>query len=433
MPPARIPAPASFADFDARYPQKSSSSGDAGKALDAYTGAPLAMAAGVGVTKRASMVLSGDGLNSITGSSLNILMRSLCALPHTVTRLRLRYKNTSAWGEAGFTGAIRIRGLQIATPDLSEVDAQGRWAGRIKTGGTQLVAATTSPADGTAYVSGWVTNTGFQSANVPFALSIGLDSNGATQSHFSENRGGLSWQGSGCSDLFADTTTVAGAGYTGLSNLFKGGLIIEYETVTTAKHLVVLGDSIDDGYPFGALLGAVNNSHPALESWPSIAALRNGFLLTNMAVASMTSANVLLWESVGGEKWTRVDTTTTPPDVFCMGLGSNDLALNSRTAAQLIADDTALVAACRVRWPAAMLAWRTIIPRNGITVQQEADRQTVNTWRRSLPLGATYLWDADAALRLQASPATAETDCMGGVDPHPKRAGYQRMAQLARI
>jgi lysophospholipase L1-like esterase len=106
--------------------------------------------------------------------------------------------------------------------------------------------------------------------------------------------------------------------------------------------------------------------------------------------------------------------------------GSNDIN-NARSAAQVIADMDAWIAAVRAADPAAVPVGCTVLPRIDYTADEEAVRQAVNAHIR---LGANFGFVIDLAAdpRL-GSPGNA---AIYGDGVHPTDAGYAIVAELVQ-
>lgn len=385
-------------------------------------GALVVSGAGGGTTKRVTLPVGADGVSVNTAVNKDYNGRVLVQLPVTTTRWRFRVRNASALSGTASAGAWDFTGVWIGTPLYAATDAQ--WARVFASAPSQAVAAFTSPADGTEYVSEWVTDPALQfQAGIPKGVSYGMTQ--AANGTMTYSGQGWTWGGPGAAAAAGNATP----GGTGLNNFVVLDSRIEYEFLGTAPVGVMIGDSITSGWtsdtstPASKLISGFDPHH----SWPGAAGLRNGFAWHNMGVGSSTGAQ---WSSGVGWRWDRVDFATSVPDFAIIALGTNDVAAGTALAT-IQGYIHAMVTAMRTRGINEVYLG-TITPRNYVTPTDDAKQtaqDSLNAWMRNMPSGISGVIDFEKALQVQAAPRTIDAAYLGSLSyPHPNRAGYQRMA-----
>lgn len=375
-----------------------------------------------GATKRVTLPVGSDGVNTNTAASKEYNGRALVLLPVTTSRWRMRVRNCSALSGTANAGAWDISGVWVGDPLYTSTDPQ--WGRVFASAPSQALAAWTTPADGSEYVSSWVTDPNLQfQANKPRGVSYGMAQ--AASGTFVYSTQGWTWGGAGAAAAAGNATP----GGTGLNNFVVLDWRIEYEFVGSAPIGVFIGDSITAGWTSDTSTPAskIVSGWDPHQSWPGAAGIRNGYAWHNMGVGSTTGAQ---WSSGTGWRWDRVDFATTVPDFAVISLGTNDAAAGT-AAATVQGYIAAMVAAMRARGINEVYLG-TITPRNYATPANDANQtiqDALNAWMRNMPAGIAGVFDFEKAVQLQASPRLMDSAYVGTIGyPHPNRAGYQRMA-----
>lgn len=262
-------------------------------------------------------------------------------------RWRLHVRNWNPrLGEAK-TGAVTVTGAWVANHTGS---------GAISSA-VRVLDAVTLPADGSEYVSPWLSAPLGNDAER--ALLLGYTC-GASTAPYSLIGG--SWQTASAADAANPAASVTRADRTPLD------IWIEAETPAGVPVIAGVGDSLTAGV--GATL-------PVYESWVAQYARTLGGLPMIVAHSGDTMGGFLS----NREKFTRW-TGLAPADAVVWALGSNDLS--SRTVAQMQTDFPTLLplienAVGPVRYAA------TVQPRNGWGADMEAKRAEWNAWLAARP------------------------------------------------
>jgi len=207
----------------------------------------------------------------------------------------------------------------------------------------------------------------------------------------------------------------------------------------TGTAIVVLGDSITDGY------GTTTNGN---DRWPDLLAERlqadpalRGFSVLNKGIGG----NRLLADGLGPNALARLDRDVLAlPGVSHLILleGVNDLGSLARAERKTAEDHARLVhriigayrqIVIRARARGITVIGATILPFTGSDHYRpdaaiEADRQAVNAWIRT-PGNVDAVLDLDAVMRDPSDPARLRPDYDSGDHLHPSLAGYRAMAE----
>ena len=210
-----------------------------------------------------------------------------------------------------------------------------------------------------------------------------------------------------------------------------------------AAALVILGDSITDGY------GVQPNTNAR---WPDRLAvrLRANRATRNMAVLNAgIGGNRLRLDGTGPNALARFEREVlTPPGVTHLLVieGINDLGTLTRDAPATPGQHAALVRemigvleqiVTRARARGIKVIGGTIMPDGASAyyhpdATNEADRAAVNAWIRT-PGNFDAVVDFDMAMRDPANPARLRADLDSGDGLHPSIAGYQAMADAVPL
>lgn len=366
-------------------------------------------------TVRVTVPITGNGFTaSAVGGVTDWAQRVLVALPVATTRWRLRARNYAGVAETAGAGTVTCQGAWVGTPSFS----LQRWQGVFTVAPTLALSSFGLSAAGAADgASPWVTDAALQfAAGKVVGLSMGWTADATTVLRYEVGQAGLYRAGAGAAAAAGGADWSVGAAAT-LGTLDTR---IEYEALLPSNVGVTLvcGDSIAQGYSGG------DNGAYAHESWPGMAAGHRSHPVVNLGAASSTLAQWAM--SSGGWKLARADLATTIPNRAIIALGTNDLASTVGTFETNLLSLLTTVRALGIQdiWVA------TIIPYSGSP--SETNRAAINGFIRDIPRGVTGIIDFDAALRVQAAPTTAESTWITTY-PHPLRAGYARMAEVARV
>lgn len=344
----------------------------AGNRLDAWPIQSLV------IPPRASFVAGSPGVRRVTrpygapsgtphvAAVLDYNERIVDVLPVDATRFRFRIGNRRVGNtDSILTTPVTLpNGIYMGPP---KVGANNRWDYTCTAAMTQVVTgAITVPVDGTDYVSPWVTPAAFALLRgTPYLASFGFTS---------ANSGTGIGAGAACQAglITASGSSQAGvqspAGITIVTN--PGVLLdirLEYETQNVAPVVCVIGDSICEGVSDGDILLSAPGTCP-YEAWPGQAALKGGFNVANLGIASTGGA---AWASLSAGAWTRADLATTVPDIFVLSIGTNDLGnaapATTITAAAAQGGIAQILTNIRTIAPNAKIYLATINPRSDLT------------------------------------------------------------------
>lgn len=376
-------------------------------------------------TRRVTLPIGSDGVNTNVAASKDYNGRALVLLPVTTSRWRMRVRNASALSGTAFTGAWSITGVWVGTPLYTSTDPQ--WGRVFASVPSQAVAAFTTPADGAEYVTEWVDDPALQfQADTPKGVSYGMTQ--AASGGFVYSTQGWTWGGAGAAAAAGNATP----GGVGLNNFVVLDWRIEYEFVGDTPVGVFIGDSITAGWTSDTSTPAskIVSGFDPHQSWVGNAGIRDGFAWANMGVGSTTGAQ---WSSGAGWRWDRIDFATSVPDFAVISLGTNDVAAGTAVAT-IQGYLQAMIAAMRARGIGEVYLG-TIVPRNYATPTDDAKQtaqDAMNAWMRNMPSGIAGVFDFEKVVQVQAAPRTMDAAFVGSLGyPHPNRAGYQRMASAA--
>lgn len=218
---------------------------------------------------------------------------------------------------------------------------------------------------------------------------------------------------------------------------------VDVEADANAGAIVILGDSITDGY------GVKTDTD---QRWPDRLAerLQADPAMRHLAVVNQgIGGNRILRDGLGSNALARFERDVlAQPGITHMILleGVNDLGTLTRDApvseaehkaqvARIIAAYAQMVARARERGVKAIGA--TILPYGGSDYYHpdrlnEADRQTINAWIRA-PGNFDAVIDFDALARDPARPAHMRADMDSGDGLHPSMAGYRAMGDAVDL
>jgi lysophospholipase L1-like esterase len=410
--------------------------------------------------------------------------RMVLRLPVATTRWRLRYANYNTLLSLALTTPMTVNGLWVGSPAFGAA----RWNGNFTAAPTQVLAGFSVPVDGTDYVSPWIDDPAQQFApGVDKLLSWGT---AITATGTGYTRGGATQATLVGANGSATSANVSSGGVSITKAHVLGDVRMEYEFVGANPVGLFIGDSITDGNGDGDLTSGQNGTLPH-ETWPGAGALKNGFCAINLGISSANSSGT--FSALSKWSFTRADLATTVPDFAVIALGANDLGSTAATIqgwqATVIANVKSLgikriyLATVTPRYGPANQGSitagigigvtsisSTYSPGNvpillgagptqekvtvsaisgtgpytltvGATTKahaagdqivhgNEINRQDLNEWMRSVPLGITGVIDMDAVMALSRGSASPDPRMMSLDLLHPLRSGYQLMAQV---
>lgn len=360
--------------------------------------------------KTRRVILGAGGPNSTNSSVTNVLFRVPFRAPVNTKRWRFRWRNTTGLGVAS-PNVVTITSVWIGTHAL---DASGARTGNFTAAPAQALGTATTAADGSEYISPWVTDSTLQFvANRQHLISYGLDAPAGTvfnrlthQAHYLTNATGQ-----------AGNQTITPAG---LSSVF-GDLRIECEYEGPAESVLFVGDSLTDGW--ASALGLIG-------SYPAAFAARTGQAATIAAMSGITAQTVAGYTS-SDWYWTRAGLGAGGfvPDAAVLFVGTNDVDA-SRTDVQVEADIGTIIGTLRGFGISRIYA-ATITPRNYAGADaKETARNAVNTWLRARPFGLLDVFEYDRAVLASGSTTLLDTAYDNGDALHLNTAGLARVARV---
>ena len=208
-----------------------------------------------------------------------------------VGRWRLHVRNWNPFSTNVRTGSVAITGLWL-----------GEHAGSgVPTGTRKLMDASTTPEDGSEWVSPWMD--GNLGGNVERLLMLGYTGAGSTGPYGIR---GASWQTVSAAD-------VTEAGATAMqSSVFPFEMWIEAETPVTTTVVAAVGDSLTSG---------ANATGNLFDSWLSQYCRRVGALPMHVSAHGDSMINMLRTGAGKYERWAKF----APADAVIWAMGSNDI------------------------------------------------------------------------------------------------------------
>lgn len=383
----------------------------------------------------------GTGTASTIASVTNCSIRIPFRLPEDTTqwRVKLRNYNASVNGTAAQTAATLDK-IVVGQATAQTVGTPGPTGNFLGGAGTTVATSGTIPGDGTQYVSPWITASGDQVAEqTDWLLAIAF--------HFASAQ--TMQTGIGRCWRWADTTSAvnpatASSGATSTASWIPIDFVVEYQTTTRKKALLVVGTSISEGtqgpaYALGTNATVYQDAAPVpvydrfWDQWaqrrgdiiPQVHALYGGFAYT--------------WASSSYSGWTRQDTSGGQFDMAVLELGANDVAAG-RTLAQIQADLISCLTNLRaIVGTSVPIYAMNIYPYRGITAASEAIRKQVNSWLSQRPCGIQGIIDIDSEMRVLYS-STVTTNLNQVVSPidqqltcdgvHPSYEGTSKLVDV---
>lgn len=372
------------------------------------SGTYLSQAAARYGTKVAGLTL-GNAIDT-TIAQTDVVDRRPVRLPVTTSRWRLHVRNSGSDG-AGYAGVFSYRGVYFGRHSRSSV---GAMTGNFTAAPVSALGAFTTPADGSEYVSGWVTDASLQfQENVEHLLSFGWTCPAATTMIRTSTQSWVDYGAAGKSLMFSQQTI----GSTASISVGWMHYWIEYEYVGAQPTGLAVTDSIGDGY-----LG----TNGALGTWPHLVAVRNG---TPILAIGITGSKAADWTSAVLYRWTRwgIGTSLTAPTFGIVALGGNDI-YNGVAVATVQANIKTVMDNVRALG-ATKVYVATITPRTSGDATNNTNRIALNAWMRTLPNGAAGCFSMEKVTLDPAAPNNLDAEFNSGDNVHLTAAGYARMVE----
>jgi lysophospholipase L1-like esterase len=307
---------------------------------------------------------------------------------------------------------------------IDGVTPQKRYKAQWSAAPTKVLNSFQNPADGSDYISPWVTDPALQFGPDQLnaiGLTIAAPNNGNGSGVSSTHPGWRSTVVGTANSLY----TLASTGYFG--NTLALDKRIEYEYEGTNPIGLLVGASGDEGYNLTTALDGAGGYEilPPHETWAGQHGLRTGTCWMNGAISAATQQP---FRSADSLAYTRFDLggSVTTPDFAVIGLGGNSMMAG--TALATIQSEYSDVVDAIKSFGIKRIFHETIVPVGQAAGANETIRTSFNDWLRTLPFGAEGIIDVDLILRdpvnnLQQMPGFVDTDKI-----HPKHGGYARWA-----
>lgn len=373
--------------------------------------------------KRVTHSLGAPRIQNAAGALADWGERIPIQLPVRTKRWRLRVGNRVL-----LPTAVPIPLTQVFTVSdivlgiLTGVTAQGRILPSYGIAPVKILDGFNTPADGSDYISPWVTDPAMQfgpDSVVTVGMTISATNNGngsaVTSSHYGFRRSSAGAAGS----LY----TLSNAGYVG--NTLALDKRIEYEFEGNNPVGLIVGPSGDEGYNTVVALDGLGGyevvqSH---ETWPGVMSMRTGVPTINAGITGATQTPFLDPASLA---YSRFDLATTLPDYAIVSMGGNSIVTYAGSAATAEAETLTVVNA--IRSLGVKRIYLATISAAGLAGgdAKEVQRQVYNTWVRNVPLGVTGICDFDILTRDPANNLQQLPGFVSADNVHPNLGGYQR-------
>lgn len=323
----------------------------------------------------ATTKLVGMALNLSGGTDVNTTMtdyggRMLLDYGVTIPKWRVHLRNYNLNQNVAFPGAINLVGLTVGEAEQINGFPTGRL---VAPTATQVASAATTPADGSEWVSGWITTPLL--SHKKYMLSYGFT---AAEGQVLHRGQGAVWTLPGSANVHDPYT------YGSRSTLPPLDIWIEAEVPAHVIVKGVIGDSLSV---------ALNSTSPVHDSFLSAHCRAVGALPVHWAASGDTLS---LFADTTAPKATRYDGMARP-DVLLFALGSNDIFGSGVDFATMQTRFHATMNTIRDH-ATTNIVLCSIWPRLDAASGQEDVRQSYNEWlETTLPGGASmYLDIADA-------------------------------------
>ncbi len=265
-------------------------------------------------TRRSTLCYGGAGQGGLV-TAADHAIRYGFTLAVTPTRYRFKIAANNCLTNTRQAGTVNGSGLWIGVPN---VGAENAWAGDFSVAPKQVQGAfvVDPTANGTEYVSPWITNGGEIQANKFAGLSAGFTAAGQINT---SGEPCLSWLGAGAAASAGNAAVPTGVLSTFVDYM---DIRMEYEYVGSNAIGFFIGTSITCGYGSSELVSSkapIGHMGPD-NCYPMIAGAHGGKCNINGGVGSMTSA-IMSTTPATNLAWTRFDLATCVPDYAVIDLG----------------------------------------------------------------------------------------------------------------
>lgn len=318
--------------------------------------------------------------------------RHLMSWNAPVVRWRAHIRNFDYRLNQSLPGAVNFTGLWFG-----EHDTTSGLSGAYKTAPSQVAGAKTV-SDGAEWVTAWF-NLPIE-AGKEYLLSYGYTTAAGVELFMQVG------------NVYSSNSSTA-AGLQAAPGGTGGALLdvwIEAETYATTPVVAALGDSLSSG---------VGATYGVRDSWLSQYTFPKKALPLHYTASGDSYGN---WTNTAWEKWTRWSGYA-KPDALIAALGSNDV-FQSVSLAQFQTWFTQVITGLKTT-ASQNLYLATIMPRTNATGAVETVRRDINTWLRTLPLGARDIFDFAAAMSTDDETIRPEYDADG---VHLNTVGYAAVA-----
>ncbi|PWW50277.1 SGNH/GDSL hydrolase family protein [Actinokineospora spheciospongiae] len=370
-------------------------------------------------------------LAALASGAYQVTARMMQDSAITPTRYRLLYANVDSQSGVYAGTPLTLATAYVGTPAFDDPNYRGKWLGNFAAPPVQVYAgggAVPTAGPTADLVTPWITNAGEITAGKPFVVSLGLI----------PGSGGAGVVVSDCFGAVVATPTAANqAGVVAPADgyAFAGGLgdlrvQMEGPADPGADLIVVgVGASGDSGYTAGNPAAGIRALADPPDAWLSAATRRAGRQVINLAA---NGSSLTDWTNPDGRIYTRVDLTTTVPDLAIIGtMVANDCQIG-RDVGDILDDYAAVVDVLRGMGIPRVVG--CTIPPAALAGSEEDVRREFNGVLGSGTLFALDgVIDLDAAVRDPANVAVMQADLLSVDGLHPLIRGHMVLASAARI
>lgn len=354
----------------------------------------LALSSALTPLKRAMLSFGGAGNGAASPGTLELLTRLPVKLVAPTVEWRLRIANVAGTPQpydratTFLAGAVPFSAGVWLGPAVMGADGEPTGAASAM---NQALGAFSTSADGSDYVTPWVTDPALQfPAQIPFLLSYGWLGTGIASMGTSNCK---YYYRAGAGKLGEVGTANPGAFSSSTANWLD--VRLEYKTAGQQSVILLLGDSLSEP-KFST------NSGPGWVAWHQQAALQAN---AHVICTARGGQDTVTFSSPTAWEWARLGTEITP-DAGVVFLGSNDASVTgtpSDTAANRLANYQArmgvVLGLMKSKFNIDKVALCTPPPRGYTATILEPTRTSIVSWLKGAPYGAAGVIDFDSLLR----------------------------------
>lgn len=363
-----------------------------------------------------------------SGTITQLGLRHVVHIPIATTRWRIKLRNYVV--ATGSNGAAALTGQGIVFGEHAP-NSVGENTGNFKGGTASTIVSGTFSVPNTTdfYMSPWVTDPALQfRPDKTFVVGWGFTC--AAQ----QLQGGVN-------EAFQLSTSAAGlnsattGGSSGAGSTYKGTPIdfqIEFESTSTKKAFLLIGDSIAEGGVGvkGTVYTTTVRPCPIYRSYPHRWAEQHGHLMQSIAQFNTTTAD---WANTSGDRWTRTDMSNAKFDGAFIALGSNDmstaglsLATYQTNMATIVAKVRSIIGDDKPIYGVEIMGRNYSAQTTAMTTTMINARQAFNEWLATVPLGLTDVVSMESSMTTAGSSTLNPTLTCDGI--HPSFSGISVMA-----